>query len=254
MSERIAGRVSRVNGPVLEAADITDALMTEMVYVGEQRLVGEVIKLNGNRAVIQVYEDTTGIAPGDNIYGSGESLSVSLGPGLMGTIYDGIQRPLEKLFELSGEFIGKGLSFSALNREKEWEYTPLVTSGDRVKEGQIIGTVQETQRIEHRIMVPPGISGTVVRLAEAGSYTIDKIIAVVEPDDGDENIELTMMQSWPIRRPRPTAERRPLSIPLVTGQRVIDTLSSPCQGGDCCHSGGIRNRKDNDPACHRQVV
>ena len=243
MSERIAGRVSRVNGPVLEAADITDALMTEMVYVGEQRLVGEVIKLNGNRAVIQVYEDTTGIAPGDNIYGSGESLSVSLGPGLMGTIYDGIQRPLEKLFELSGEFIGKGLSFSALNREKEWEYTPLVTSGDRVKEGQIIGTVQETQRIEHRIMVPPGISGTLVRIEEAGSYTIDKIIAVVEPDDGDENIELTMMQSWPIRRPRPTAERRPLSIPLVTGQRVIDTLFPLAKGGTVAIPGGFGTGK-----------
>ncbi len=243
MNERIAGRVSRVNGPVLEAADITDALMTEMVFVGEERLVGEVIKLNGNRAVIQVYEDTTGIAPGDNIYGSGESLSVALGPGLMGTIYDGIQRPLENLFELSGEFIGKGLSFSALNKEREWEYTPLVREGDRVKEGQIIGTVQETPRIEHRIMVPPGLAGTVTEAAAAGTYTIDRVIAVLEPDDTPEKRELTMVQSWPIRRPRPTAERRPLSIPLVTGQRVIDTLFPLAKGGTVAIPGGFGTGK-----------
>ena len=132
MRERIAGKVKRVNGPVIEASGVGDALMMEMIYVGEQRLVGEIIKLNGTGAVIQVYEDTTGVAPGDNIYGSGESLSVSLGPGLIGTIYDGIQRPLESLYAQSGKFIEKGLTFSSLDPERLWDFTALVKKGDFV--------------------------------------------------------------------------------------------------------------------------
>ncbi len=245
MSERIAGRVRRVNGPVIEAAEIPDALMMEMVFVGEQRLVGEVIKLKGESAVIQVYEDTTGIAPGDRIYGTGHPLSVSLGPGLMGTIYDGIQRPLEALYDASGEFIDKGLSFSALAAEKEWDFTPLCSEGERVSEGQIIGIVQETERIEHRIPVPPGVSGKVSWAAEAGSYKVSQIILRIEGGDGEKGAarELTMMQSWPIRRPRPVAERHPLSLPLVTGQRVIDTLFPLAKGGTVAIPGGFGTGK-----------
>ena len=241
MSERIAGRVRRVNGPVIEAAEIPDALMMEMVFVGEQRLVGEVIKLKGSSAVIQVYEDTTGIAPGDRIYGSGHPLSVSLGPGLMGTIYDGIQRPLEALYGASGEFIDKGLSFSALAAEKEWEFMPLCSDGDIVAEGQIIGTVQETERIEHRIPVPPAVSGKVVWAAEAGSYKVSDPVLKVETAAGEK--ELTMSQSWPIRRPRPVTERHLLSLPLVTGQRVIDTLFPLAKGGTVAIPGGFGTGK-----------
>lgn len=244
MSERIAGRVKRVNGPVIEASNISDALMMEMIFVGEQRLVGEVIKLKGDKAVIQVYEDTTGVAPGDNIYGSGESLSVSLGPGLMGTIYDGIQRPLESLYAQSGEFIEKGLSYSSLDIEKLWEFTPLAGIGDFVSQGQVIGTVQETQRIEHRIMIPPGINGKISSIAGAGAYKVNDIIVSVERDTpGLKAIELTMVQNWPIRKPRPSAERKPLNIPLITGQRVIDTLFPLAKGGTVAIPGGFGTGK-----------
>lgn len=244
MSERIAGRVKRVNGPVIEASNISDALMMEMIFVGEQRLVGEVIKLHGDKAVIQVYEDTTGVAPGDNIYGSGESLSVSLGPGLMGTIYDGIQRPLESLFDQSGEFIEKGLSYSSLDIEKVWDFTPLVHDGDFVSQGQIIGTVQETQRIEHRILIPPGINGKIRSIAAAGSYKVTHKIVTIEGETADKKAtELTMVQNWPIRKPRPSAERRPLNIPLITGQRVIDTLFPLAKGGTVAIPGGFGTGK-----------
>ncbi|MDC7231762.1 MAG: V-type ATP synthase subunit A [Spirochaetales bacterium] len=244
MNERIAGTVKRVNGPVIEASRIDDALMMEMIFVGEQRLVGEVIKLKGEEAVIQVYEDTTGVAPGDNIYGSGEALSVSLGPGLIGTIYDGIQRPLESLFDQSGEFIEKGLSFQALDQEKKWDFTPLVKKGDFVSSGDIIATVQETQRIEHRIMVPPGREGQIKSIACEGSYTLRETILTLDstvPGTGD--IELTMAQNWPIRKPRPTADRRPLNIPLITGQRVIDTLFPLAKGGTVAIPGGFGTGK-----------
>lgn len=244
MSERIAGRVKRVNGPVIEASNISDALMMEMIFVGEQRLVGEVIKLNGDKAVIQVYEDTTGIAPGANIYGSGESLSVSLGPGLMGTIYDGIQRPLESLYAQSGEFIEKGLSYSSLDMEKVWDFTPLVKVGDFVNQGQIIGTVQETQRIEHRIMIPPGINGLIRNIVPGGSYKIsDTIITIENETPGQEALELTMVQNWPIRKPRPSMERKALNIPLITGQRVIDTLFPLAKGGTVAIPGGFGTGK-----------
>jgi V/A-type H+/Na+-transporting ATPase subunit A len=244
MSERIAGRVKRVNGPVIEASNISDALMMEMIFVGEQRLVGEVIKLHGDKAVIQVYEDTTGVAPGDNIYGSGESLSVSLGPGLMGTIYDGIQRPLESLYAQSGVFIEKGLSYSSLDIEKVWDFTPLLQEGDFVSQGQIIGTVQETQRIEHRILIPPGINGEISSIAGAGSYKVtDKIVTIGSDLPGQKAIELTMVQNWPIRKPRPSAERKPLNIPLITGQRVIDTLFPLAKGGTVAIPGGFGTGK-----------
>ena len=160
MPERIVGQVKRVNGPVITIKGITDAMMMELVQVGEQRLVGEVVKLDGQQAIVQVYEEATGIAPSDNVYGTGMPLSVELAPGLIGTIYDGIQRPLERLRDLGGDTIQRGLESPSIDRKKEWEYLPLVTVGDTVTPGQTIGTVQETERVEHRILVPPKLPGS----------------------------------------------------------------------------------------------
>lgn len=237
----IIGQVKRVNGPVIEVKGITGAMMMELVRIGESRLVGELVKLEGSRAVVQVYEDTTGIAPGENVYGSGMPLSVELGPGLIGTIYDGIQRPLEELLEASGEFIRKGIAKPGLNRDKVWAFTPRVTAGDEVSGGEVIGTVQETDRVEHRILVPPDLSGRLNFIAEAGEYTVTEVIARLEGPKGE--IPISMMQRWSIRRPRPVAERKPLHTPLVTGQRVIDTLFPLAKGGTVAIPGGFGTGK-----------
>lgn len=241
MTERIIGRVGRVNGPVIEARGITDAMMLELVRVGERRLVGEIIKLEGQTAVIQVYEDTTGVAPGDNIYGSGMPLSVELGPGLIGTIYDGIQRPLEKIFEISKQFIDRGISVPSLDREKEWEFTPDVREGDTVAGGTVLGRVQETENTEHRVLVPPGTAGTVESIVPPGVYRADETVAVI--DTGTDTAECSMIQRWPIRVPRPVQARLPLSIPLITGQRVIDTLFPVAKGGTVAIPGGFGTGK-----------
>lgn len=241
MSDRIVGQVKRVNGPVITARGITDAMMLELVHVGESRLVGEIVKLQGENATIQVYEDTTGLTPGDNIYGTGHPLSLELGPGLVGTIYDGIQRPLENLYGLSGTFIDKGLDVSPLDRNRKWSYTPLLEAGSAVHPGQTIGEVQETLTLLHRIRVPSDITGTVIEAAPAGEYTIDTVILRVETPEGKR--DLTMTQRWPIRNPRPVRERLPLSMPLVTGQRVIDTLFPLAKGGTVAIPGGFGTGK-----------
>jgi V/A-type H+/Na+-transporting ATPase subunit A len=241
MVDRIIGQVSRVNGPVIEAKGITDAMMMELVRVGELKLVGEVIKLQESSAVIQVYENTTGIAPGDNIYGSGMPLGVELGPGLIGTIYDGIQRPLLKLYELSGQFIRRGLTVTSLDREKEWEFKPLIRPGDNITGGMVIGTVRETDNIIHRILLPPALGGTVKRAAPAGYYTVDQTVAVI--DTGVREVECPMMQRWPIRTPRPVKSRLPITTPLITGQRVIDTLFPVGKGGTVAIPGGFGTGK-----------
>ena len=241
MNERILGQVKRVNGPVIEAKGITDARMLELVSVGESRLTGEVIKLSGKSAVIQVYEDTTGVAPNDNIYGSGMPLSLELGPGLIGTIYDGIQRPLSRLLELSGRFIERGVSAESLDRQRVWAFVPRLKAGVQVSGGVILGTVQETSRIEHRICVPPDVSGRLVSIAPAGDYRVDGEIAVIATASGERT--LTMMQRWPIRVPRPVVQRRPLDIPLITGQRVIDTLFPLAKGGTVAIPGGFGTGK-----------
>jgi len=241
MSRRIVGQVRRVNGPVIEAMGVSDARMLELVRVGEAGLVGEIIKLSGQSAVIQVYEDTTGLKPLDTIYGSGLPLSLELGPGLLGTIYDGIQRPLDALYALSGRFIERGVSAEALDRTRSWYFIPVAAAGAAVRGGEILGTVQETSRIEHRVCVPPGVSGTIARVAPAGSYRVDQAIAVVETPAGPR--ELSMLQRWPIRTPRPTAARRALELPLVTGQRVIDTLFPLAKGGTVAIPGGFGTGK-----------
>ncbi len=242
INERIIGQVRRVNGPVIEAAGITDAMMLELVRVGEARLVGEIIKLEGDGAIIQVYEDTTGIAPGMNIYGSGMPLSVELGPGLIGTIYDGIQRPLEEIYKLSRSFIERGIRCPSLDREKKWHFVPADpgTNGP-VAGGMIIGSVQETERVEHRILVPPDVSGKLISIMPEGDYTVEEPVALVATAGGERQVML--MQRWPIRSPRPVFERLPLDIPLITGQRVIDTLFPVAKGGTVAIPGGFGTGK-----------
>jgi len=242
MKQRVVGTVQRVNGPVIQARDITDAMMMELVHVGETGLVGELIKLNGSHATIQVYEETTGIAPGDPIYGAGLPLSVELGPGLIGQIYDGIQRPLERIKESSGVFIERGIEEPALDRNRKWHYVPRVKTGADIGPGQVLGTVQETDRVEHRVLVPPGMSGKITSMVREGEYTIMDEIARLTDESGNEH-PLTMAQRWPIRRPRPTAARQPLSSPLVTGQRVIDTLFPLSKGGTVAIPGGFGTGK-----------
>ena len=242
MNERIIGQIKRVNGPVIEASGITDAMMLELVRVGEIRLVGEVIKLSGESAIIQVYEDTTSLAPGENIYGSGMPLSVELGPGLIGTIYDGIQRPLEDLLEISGDFIERGIQSPSLKREKKWHFVPEPLSEQSlVTPGMVLGRVQETEGIEHRILVPPDIEGRLLSLIPEGDYTVEEPIGLVDTDQGRK--ELHMMHRWPIRMPRPVKKRLPLNIPLITGQRVIDTLFPVAKGGTVAIPGGFGTGK-----------
>lgn len=231
------GIVRRVNGPIIEAIGVTDAMMMELVHVGDDRLVGEVIKLAGETAVVQVYEDTTGVAPGDPIYGTGMPLSVTLGPGLMGMIYDGIQRPLAAIRDMSGEYIERGIEISALDTERRHHFVPRVSEGDRVTAGTIIGTIQETERIEHRVMVPNGVSGTVAMVATEGEYPITDVVCTVDGRD------LTMTQRWPIRNPRPSYRRLPVEAPLITGQRVIDTLFPVAKGGTVAIPGGFGTGK-----------
>ena len=243
MDEMIIGRVRRVNGPVIEASDITDAMMMELVRIGEGRLVGEIVKLSGNTAVVQVYEDTTGIKPGDNIFGSGMPLSVELGPGLIGTIYDGIQRPLEDLREASGEFIAKGITKPALNRDKKWHFIPeqKLHAGDSIEEGFEIGRIHETDSVSHKVIIPPGKGGIIKEIATEGDYKVEETAALIETSKGD--YKMAFYHRWPIRKPRPVKKREPLNIPLITGQRVIDTLFPLAKGGTVAIPGGFGTGK-----------
>ncbi len=243
MERRIVGKVKRVNGPVITLKEVHDAKMMEMVRIGEAQLVGEVIKLFDEEATVQVYEDATGICPGDNVYGSGASLSCELGPGLIGSIYDGIQRPLEKLMQSSGAFIGRGLSFPAIDHGKKWHFIPEVECGATVHSGQIVGSVQETERVSHKIMVPPeNPEGKVVFVAGEGEYTVEDTILTYTATTGKE-VHLTLSQKWPIRLPRPVGERLPLRLPLITGLRVIDTLFPLPKGGTVAIPGGFGTGK-----------
>ena len=244
MQERIVGKVKRVNGPVLTISGITDAMMMELVHVSDMRIVGEIVKLDGDRATVQVYEDATGIAPGDNVYGSGMSLSVELGPGLIGNIYDGIQRPLEEIRTVSGDFIGKGIEVPAVSHDKLWHFVPSAEVGSKISRGSVFGTVQETERVEHRIMVPPAFKGelTITSIAAEGDYKVTDTIAQIEDESG-KSYPLTMIQHWPIRVPRPVADHLDLKVPLITGLRVIDTLFPLSKGGTVAIPGGFGTGK-----------
>lgn len=241
MNERVIGKVRRVNGPVIHVNEVTDARMLELVHVGEDLLIGEVIKLEGQDAVIQVYEDTTGLAPGVPVRGSGMPLSLELGPGLIGSIYDGIQRPLSEILKLTGHYIGRGVDVRSLDRSKKWRFKPSVSPGSRVEGGAILGTVQETSSIEHRICVPPETCGEILSVIDEGDYSVDTTVAVLKTQAGNRN--LTMIQYWPIRKPRPVKARRALELPLITGQRVIDTLFPLAKGGTVAIPGGFGTGK-----------
>jgi V/A-type H+-transporting ATPase subunit A len=243
MKERIIGQVKRVNGPVIEVMGITDAEMFELVRVGSENLIGEIIKLEQDSAVVQVYEDTTGITPYEKVYGSSMQLSLELGPGMIGTIYDGIQRPLEAIRDISDIYIKRGISVPSLNREKKWHFVPSVKNGDKVSGGMILGTVKETENLIHKILVPPKDSGVISSIVSEGDYTVEDVIAVLTGEEKKDDKELFLMHKWPIRVQRPTNRRLPMDIPLVTGQRVIDTLFPVAKGGTVSIPGGFGTGK-----------
>ena len=223
------GKIVKVSGPLIVASGMKDADMFDVVRVGDLGLIGEIIEMRGDKASIQVYEETAGIGTGAPVVSTGAPLSVELGPGLIETMYDGIQRPLEAMREKSGSNITRGISVPSLDREKKWEFVPRVEVGDQVESGDIIGTVQETVIVEQRIMVPYGISGTVESI-ESGSFTVEDVICRIRKENG-QTAELTMMQKWPVRRGRPYKEKLVPEMPLITGQRVIDTMFPIAKGG-----------------------
>ncbi len=236
------GKIIRVTGPLVVADEMRGSKMYELVRVGEMGLIGEIIRLEGDRAVIQVYEETSGIRPGEPVEGTGASLSVELGPGLLTAMYDGIQRPLNVLRELSGDFIARGLTAPALPRDKKWHFTPKVKVGDKVVGGDVLGVVPETDIIEHRVLVPPGVEGEVVEVIEEGDYTIEEVIVKVKKPDG--SIEgLKMYHKWPVRLKRPYRTKLPPEVPLITGQRTIDTFFSQAKGGTAAIPGPFGSGK-----------
>ncbi|NLM68930.1 MAG: V-type ATP synthase subunit A [Firmicutes bacterium] len=223
------GRIVKVSGPLVVAEGMQDANMFDVVRVSDQRLIGEVLEMRGDRASIQVYEETAGLGPGEPVYTTGAPLSVELGPGLIGTIFDGIQRPLEAIREIAGSNITRGIDVQALERDKRWKFEPLVEAGTKVQAGDIIGKVQETEIVEHRIMVPHRLSGTIEEIF-AGEFTVEDTVAKLRTESG-ELVDLKMMQKWPVRVGRPYREKLTPDQPLITGQRVIDTLFPIAKGG-----------------------
>jgi V/A-type H+/Na+-transporting ATPase subunit A len=236
----VGGVVARVSGPVVIAEGLSDAKMFDVVRVGELGLVGEIIRLVGGSATVQVYEDTTGLRPGDKIDNTGQALSVELGPGLLKSIYDGVQRPLDVLKKNLGDFITRGFVAAPLDETVRWAFTPKAKAGDAVSAGAILGTVQETPLIEHRIMVPPGVEGTLKEL-KAGEFTIRDPIGAVQTASG--TVPLTLVQRWVVRVPRPVKEKLAPGIPLITGQRVIDTFFPVAKGGTACIPGPFGSGK-----------
>jgi V/A-type H+-transporting ATPase subunit A len=228
MNEQI-GEVAWISGPVVKSIGSRQVSMLELVEVGEQRLVGEIIGLEDETITIQVYEETSGLHPGAPVYGTGLPLSVELGPGLLTSIFDGIQRPLPELEKLNGSFITRGVHLAPLSRTERWRFQPRAATGEKIRGGHILGIVQETRALEHRIMLPPALSGTLTWVAEEGEYTIEETIARLDTGHGTE--EISMLQHWPIRRPRPYRARRRPTEPLVTGQRVLDSFFPLAKGG-----------------------
>jgi len=231
------GRIYRVSGPLVIAENVKGVGVYEVIEVGEERLIGEAIGVEGDRAIIQVYEDTSGLKVGDPVYPTGQPLSAELGPGLLKSIFDGIQRPLPVLEALSGIFVRKGIKAPPLSRDKKWHFTPLVKSGDKVSEGDFLGYVMETDVVKHYVMVPPSIRGIVEWVASEGEYTILDTIAKVDGRD------ITMLQKWPVRKPRPYREKLDPREPFVTGIRIIDFLFPLGKGGKAAVPGGFGTGK-----------
>ena len=237
------GKIIKVSGPLVVADGLADANMQDVVRVGEQRLIGEILNMTGDQASIQVYEETSGLGPGAAVETTGMPLSVELGPGIIENIYDGIQRPLEEIVKQTGSNnLARGVEVSAINREKKWAYTPVAKTGDRVVGGDVLGTVPETEVVLHKIMVPNGISGTLSWAIKAGDYTVDEVVAKVKTDKGEVK-ELTMTQKWPVRVGRPYKQKYNPVAPLQSGQRIIDTMFPIAKGGTAAVPGPFGSGK-----------
>ena len=236
------GKIVKVSGPLVVATGMQEANMADVVRVGEQRLIGEILNMTGDAASIQVYEETSGLGPGAEVVTTGAPLSVELGPGLIENIYDGIQRPLEVIREVSGSNnLPRGVEVPALDREKKWEFTPVVKPGDQVTGGDVLGTVQETDSILHKIMLPPKMKGTIVSI-QSGSFTVTEPVYVLQREDGSQ-VELPMMQKWPVRVGRPYKHKYPPTIPLQSGQRIVDTFFPVAKGGTAAIPGPFGSGK-----------
>ncbi len=229
------GTIRKVSGPLVVAEGMRNVRMFDVVHVGALQLIGEIIELRGDLASIQVYEETAGLGPGDPVVSTGAPLSLELGPGMIESIYDGIQRPLDKIAEIAGTHIARGISLPGLDRDRQWEFVPVAQVGQQVEAGDILGTVQESTLLEHRVMVPPGVSGTLERL-DGGTHVVTDTIAAVTTANG-ETRELQLMQKWPVRKPRPYREKLLPTLPLITGQRVIDAFFPIGKGGTAAVPG-----------------
>ena len=241
MNDKIVGTVAWISGPVIRADNVSELSMMEQVEVGDEHLIGEVLELDGDTATIQVYEDTVGLKPGTPVYGTGSPLYVELGPGLIQNIYDGIQRPLEGIKIQQGDFIQRGAQVYSLDRKKLWKFTPCCKVGDLVKGGDVLGEVPETSAFIHRILCPPDLKGKVKDVIAEGEYTIEQVVVTIETDD--EKRDLKMYHRWPVRLPRPYQKRLNPSVPLITGQRVIDTFFPLAKGGTAAVPGGFGTGK-----------
>jgi V/A-type H+-transporting ATPase subunit A len=246
------GTIKKVAGPLVIAEGMRDANMSDVVRVSDRKLIGEIIEIHGDEASIQVYEETSGLAPGAPVVSTGAPMSVELGPGLIGSIYDGIQRPLDEIMRITGKnLLQRGVEAPALKRDKLWKFEADRKKGEHVIGGDILGHVQETHIVTQRIMVPPNVSGTIREIGSKDCHVTD-VVAILDTDDGRE-YKVTLMQSWPVRRGRPYREKLSPKTPLITGQRVIDTLLPDRQGRRRGRSGPVRLRQDGRAAPARQV-
>ncbi|MFH1328436.1 MAG: V-type ATP synthase subunit A [Candidatus Bathyarchaeota archaeon] len=235
------GKISKIAGPVVIAKNMLGSQMYELIKVGTEKLIGEVIKIEGDRVTIQVYEETNGLKPGEDVERTGKSLSVELGPGIIGQMYDGIQRPLTTIQELVGPFFKRGVSAPPLDRKKKWNFSPKIKIGEKVETGDVIGVVPETPLIEHKIIVPVGVQGKISEIVKEGEYNITDTIATIKTSDGKADI--AMLQTWPVRKGRPYKVKVPPDTPLLTGQRIIDTFFTMAKGGQGAIPGGFGTGK-----------
>ena len=240
-NKELKGKIIRISGPVIEADEMRGAKMYDVVRVGEENLIGEIIRLNEDNAIIQVYEDTNGLKPGEKVISTEMPLSVELGPGLLANIYDGIQRPLPAIQEKTGEFIARGVEAPAIDRKKKWHFKPTAKPGDKVCGCDVIGEVQETSIITHKVIAPPDIYGKVLTIEKEGDYTVEDDITIIANGGGD--VKLQMLQRWPVRKPRPVAKKYDPTLPLITGQRIIDTFFPVAKGGTAAIPGGFGTGK-----------
>ena len=242
MLDKKTAEIYGINGPVVTVKDAPQFMMKEMVFVGNEKLIGEVIAVHGDSTIIQVYEETSGLTLGEPVAPAGAAMSVTLGPGLLGNIFDGIERPLRTIKDESGAFISRGLRPDAVDMNKKWDVEITASVGDEVKPCSIIGQTDETTIIKHKIMVPPNVEGTISDIVKSGSYSCSDVIAKVKRPDGSE-AEVKLVQEWPIRTPRPIAKREPIALPLITGQRIIDVLFPLAKGGTAAIPGGFGTGK-----------